>query len=147
MRTVAAVLCGDRDLIPEFIREEMKVYNETQFPDQLFDIIYKIYGLPRKADARNWPQFFGKFIRKYVYEPLENSHGAIFEMLNKKNLVVCVNRGRRYKMFNFMSDVIGMPALKSHLWQVFGIGNSVKGKTQFERAFHTTFPQSKDKPG
>jgi hypothetical protein len=133
-----------KELFREFIREEIKLYDEPQFPDQLFNVIYKIYGLPRKADSRNHPQFFGKFIRKYIYEPLANSNGAILEMLDEKNPVVYVNGGRRYKMFNFLSDVVGMPALKSHLWQVVGIGNSVRGKAQFERAFYNAFPVPKD---
>ena len=124
----------------EFIREEIKLYDEPQFPDQLFDVIYKIYGLPRKAEAKNHPQFFGWFIRKYIYEPLANSNGAILEMLDEKNPVVYVNGGRRFKMYNFLSDVVGMPALKAHFWQVIGIGNSVRGKAQFERSFKTAFP-------
>jgi hypothetical protein len=132
-----------KELFREFVREEIKLYDEPQFPDQLFNVIYKIYGLPRKTDARNHPRFFGKFIRKYIYEPLANSNGAILEMLDERNPVVYVNGGRRYKMFNFLSDVVGMPALKSHLWQVVGIGNSVKGKAQFEKAFYNAFPDPK----
>jgi hypothetical protein len=106
----------------------------------LFDVIYKIYGLPRKADAKNHPQFFGKFIRKYIYEPLANSNGAILEMLDEKNPVVYASGGRRYKMFQFLSDVVGLAALRSHLWQVIGIGNSVRSKAQFERSFAIAFP-------
>jgi hypothetical protein len=130
-----------KELFRDFVREEIRLYDEPQFPDQLFDIIYKIYGLPRKADARNnHPQFFGWFIRKYIYEPLANSNGAILEMLDEKNPVVYVNGGRRYKLYNFLSEVIGIPALKAHLWQVVGIGNSVRNKLQFERSFYTAFP-------
>ncbi|HET6251666.1 MAG TPA: P63C domain-containing protein [Tepidisphaeraceae bacterium] len=130
-----------KELFREFIREEIKLYDEPQFPDQLFDVIYKIYGLPRKADAKNHPQFFGWFIRKYIYEPLANSNGAILEMLDGKNPVVYVNGGRRYKLYNFLSEVVGMPALKAQLWQVVGIGNSVKNKAQYERSFYTAFPR------
>ena len=43
-------------------------------------------------------------------------------------------------MYNFLSDVVGMPKLKAHFWQVIGIGNSVKNKAQFERSFYTAFP-------
>ena len=80
------------------------------------------------------------FIRNYIYEPLANSNGAILEMLDEKNPVVYVNGGRRYKMFNFLSDVIGMPKLKAHLWQVVGIRNSVRNKAQFEKNFRNAFP-------
>jgi len=128
-----------KELFREFIREEVSWY-QSEFPDKLFDVIYKIYGLPRKADAKNHPQFFGKFIRKYIYEPLANSNGAILEMLDEKNPVVYASGGRRYKMFQFLSDVVGLPALRAHLWQVIGIGNASKSKAQFEKNFHTAFP-------
>lgn len=131
-----------KELFREFIREEIKLYDEPQFPDQLFDVIYRVYGLPRRAEAKNnHPRFFGRFIRKYIYEPLANSNGAILEMLDEKNPVVYVNGGRRYKMYNFLSEVVGMPALKAHLWQVVGIGNSIRTKSQFERSFYTAFPR------
>ena len=129
-----------KELFREFIREEIKLYDEPQFPDQLFDVIYKIYGLPRKGDSTKHPQFFGWFIRKYIYQPLANSSGAILEMLDEKNPVVYVNGGRRYKMYNFLSEVVGMPALKAQLWQVIGIGNSVRNRAQYERSFYTAFP-------
>lgn len=128
-----------KELFREFIREEVSWY-QSEFPDQLFDVIYKIYGLPRRAEAKNHPQFFGWFIRKYIYEPLANSNGAILEMLDEKNPVVYVNGGRRYKMFQFLSDIVGLPALRAHLWQIIGIGNSVRSKAQFEKSFYTAFP-------
>lgn len=129
-----------KELFREFIRDEFKLYDEAQFPDQLFDVMYKIYGLPRKGKVNQHPRFFGKFIRKYIYEPLASSNGAILEMLDEKNPVAYVNGGRRYKMYQFMSEVVGMNALKAQLWQVIGIGNSVRSKNQFERSFRIAFP-------
>lgn len=128
-----------KELFKEFIQEEVAAY-QSEFPDQLFDIMYKIYGLPRKSEGNKHPIFFSKFIRKYIYQPLANSNGAILEMLEEKNPVVYVNGGRRYKMFQFLSDVVGLPALRSHLWQVVGIGNASKNKPQFERNFAVAFP-------
>jgi len=43
------------------------------------------------------------------------------------------------KCFSFLSDVVGLPALRAHLWQVIGIGNSVHGKAQFEKRFPMRF--------
>jgi len=132
-----------RELFRDFIRDEFREY-KSEFPDQFFDMIYKLYGIPRKRDAKNHPQFFAGFIRKYIYAPLANSNGAILEMLDEKNPVVYVNGGRRYKMFQFIEDVVGMPALRAHLWQIIGIGGSVRNKQQFERGFHTAFPETQD---
>lgn len=128
-----------KELFKEFIREEANEY-QGEFPDQLFDVMYRIYGLPRKADAKNHPRFFAKFIRKYIYEPLANSNGAILEMLDEKNPVVYSCGGRRYKMFQFLSEVVGISSLRAHLWQIIGIGNASRNKVQFEKNFANAFP-------
>ncbi len=125
----------------EFIREEMREW-EKEFPDQFFDMIYKIYGLEKKG--ANHPQFFGKFIRKYVYLPLANSSGAVLDQLDKKNPVVYATGGRKFKMHQFLTDEIGLPALRGHVWQVIGIGNSVRSKGAFDAAFERAFPRDGD---
>jgi len=106
-------------------------------------MLYRIYDLRRNSKNRH-PQFFGKFIRKYVYAPLANSNGAILDMLDEKNPVVYVNGGRKYKMFQFLSDEIGIKALREHLWQLIGMGNATKSKEGFQRGFKNAFPQSGD---
>lgn len=131
-----------RELFREFIREEVRQW-EKEFPDQFFDIIYKMYNLRRKSPNRH-PQFFGHFINKYIYTPLANSNGAILEVLREKNPVVYINGGRRYKMSMFLTDIVGLPAFRQHLWQVVGIGNATRSKEGFERGFRLAFPQSGD---
>lgn len=122
----------------EFIREEMRGW-EQEFPNRFFDVIYKLYGIKRTGS--NHPQFFGKFIRRYVYAPLANSSGAVLDYLDEKNPVVSAIGGRRYKMHQFLTDEIGLPALRMHLWQVIGIGNSVRSKGAFDAAFFRAFPR------
>jgi hypothetical protein len=131
-----------RELFQEFIRAEFRQW-EQEFPTAFFDMIYRLYNLRRSPGNRH-PQFFGKFIRKYVYAPLANSNGAILEMLDEKNPVVYSNGGRRYKMFQYLSDVIGLPAFRAHLWQVVGIGNATRSKEGFDRGFNMAFPQAGD---
>lgn len=129
-----------RELFREFIRNEHREWAK-EFPDQFFDMIYSIYKLPRKHKHKH-PQFFSHFIRKYVYSPLLNSKGAILELLDEKNPVVYVGGGRRYKLFQFLEEEVGMPALRAHVWQITGIGNATKTKEAFERGFNKAFPQS-----
>lgn len=130
-----------RELFRQFIREEHREWAK-EFPDQFFDMIYSIYKLPRKHKHKH-PQFFGGFIRKYIYTPLLDSKGAILEMLDEKNPTVYVGGGRRYKLFQFIEEEIGMPALRAHVWQITGIGNAAGTKVGFERGFNKAFPQSK----
>lgn len=129
-----------REMFREFIRDQWREY-EREFPDQLFDVIYNLYKLPRKHKNKH-PQFFGHFIKKYVYAPLANSNGAILEMLNEKNPVVYTGGGRRYKLFQFLTEELGLPALRAHLWQIIGIGNASSTKEAFERGFKRAFPQA-----
>ena len=131
-----------KKLFEKFIRSEFRQW-EKEFPDKFFAMIYRLYGLKRqKPDSNKHPQFFGHFIRKFVYYPLANSNGAILEQLEKKNPVVYSSGGRRYKFFQYLADEIGMDTFKQHLWQVVGIGEASKDKRQFERSFYRAFPEA-----
>jgi hypothetical protein len=130
-----------RELFKDFIREECRQW-EQEFPDAFFDLLYRLYGLKRRnPKSVQHPRFFARLIRKYIYYPLANSNGAILEGLDEKNPIVYVNGGRRYKLHSFLSDTVGVSALRQHLWQVVGIGNSVPNKAAFDRAFQYAFPQ------
>ena len=129
-------------LFEKFILKECKQW-EQEFPDKFLDMLYKLYSLNRRdPDSTQTPRFFGKFIRKFIYAPLAHSKGAILEELDRKNPVVYAGGGRRYKMFQFLSDEVGTSALRAHLWQVIGIGNVSANAKQFERNFYRAFPEA-----
>lgn len=127
-----------RALFQEFIREQVRDY-DREFPRQFTDNLYRLYHLKPGAPGRH-PQFFGKLTRKYIYEPLASSKGAILEMLDEKNPVVTAKGGRKYKMFQFLTDSIGLPMFRAHLWQVVGIMNAARNKHELERSFRRAFP-------
>jgi hypothetical protein len=131
-----------RVLFQQFIREQWAQWDK-EFPDQFADMLYKLYGIKRfDATSTKHPRFFSKFTRKFIYHPLANSRGKILEMLDDKNPVVYANGGRRYKLFQFLSEEVGMPAIRAHLWQVVGIGNSSRNMNQFVRGFYRAFPEA-----
>ena len=131
-----------RRLFDQFVQSEFTQW-EKEFPEKFFDMIYRLYGLQRqKPDTSRHPQFFGHFIRKYVYYPLANSNGAILERLEEKNPVVYVSGSRKRRFFQYLSDDVGLPAFRQHLWQVVGIGESVRDRTHFERSFYRAFPHA-----
>jgi hypothetical protein len=43
---------------------------EKTFPDQFFNNLRKLYGLPYMDDSHTNPQYFGRFILEYIYKPL-----------------------------------------------------------------------------
>ncbi len=130
-----------RELFRDFIREECRQW-EKEFPDQFFEMFYKLYGLKRKNPKANHPSFFGHLIRKYIYHPLANSNGAVLKELDEKNPVVYTGGGRKHKLHQFLSENVGVPAFRAHLWQVVGIGNSVTDKASFDKAFDRAFPKA-----
>lgn len=131
-----------RQLFDTFVRNEFRQW-EQEFPSSFFDMIYRLYGLKRHSpDSNKHPQFFGHFIRKYIYYPLANSRGTILEKLDEKNPVVYENGGRRYKLFQFLSDEIGVNAFRQHLWKTIGIGEGAKDRSAFDRSFYRAFPQA-----
>ncbi|PXW53108.1 P63C domain-containing protein [Methylobacterium sp. B4] len=131
-----------RELFQQFVVNEWSKW-EKEFPDQFPDMLYRLYGMKRfDSTSSKHPRFFAKFTRKFIYHPLANSKGKILEMLDEKNPVVYANGGRKYKLFQFLSEEVGMPAIRAHLWQVVGIGNSSKNIKQFERGFFRAFPEA-----
>lgn len=131
-----------RRLFDQFIRNEFRQW-EKEFPDKFFDMLYRLYGLRReRPDSNKHPQFFGHFIRRYIYYPLANSNGAILEQLEEKNPVVYVGGGRKYRFFQYLADEVGMPAFRQHLWQVVGIGEAASNKHQFKQGFYRAFPEA-----
>jgi hypothetical protein len=131
------------------VRDEARRWEQPEFPDDLFDVFYKTYGLKRvNPDSSRHPKFFSKLIRKYVYQPLLNSNGAILELLDEKNPVVYANGGRRYKLWQFLTEEVGLPAVRAQIWQVVGIGKGARNKTQLATRFFESFPEARDpRPG
>jgi hypothetical protein len=129
-----------RELFRDFIRDQVREY-EKEFPAQFTDNLYRFYGLSKGERGRH-PQFFGKLTRRYIYEPLADSKGAILDMLDEKNPVVREKGGRKYKMFSFLTDTIGLPMFRAHLWQVVGIMNAARNKREFDRSFSRAFPKA-----
>jgi P63C domain len=131
-----------RNLFQQFIRNEWAQWHQ-EFPEQFADMLYNLYGMKRfDPVSTKHPRFFSKFIRKFIYQPLANSRGKILEILDEKNPTVYAGGGRRYKLFQFLSDEVGLPALRAHLWQIIGIGNSSGNIKSFSRAFYRAFPEA-----
>jgi len=56
-------------LIESYLDSEIKKRSK-EFPDELFIQLDRIYGNARTT-SRNRPRYYAKFIRKYIYDPIE----------------------------------------------------------------------------
>lgn len=70
-----------RLLLGRYIADGLRKWLNT-FPDSFFSELDKLYGNEPTAGKR--PQYYGRFINKYVYDPIEN--GYVKAKLNELNI-------------------------------------------------------------
>jgi hypothetical protein len=69
-------------LLSKYIAEGLQKWIHT-FPDSFFAELDRLYG-NEPTTARGRPQYYGHFINKYVYDPIE--HGYVKSKLNELNI-------------------------------------------------------------
>lgn len=71
-----------RVLLSRYIAEGLQKWVKT-FPDSFFEQLDRLYD-NEKTTSNKRPQYYGKFITKYIYEPIE--HGYVKQELDKLNI-------------------------------------------------------------
>jgi len=127
-----------RMLVESYLLEEVRQYAK-EFPDEFFFQLDRIYGNLRTT-SRNRPLYYAKFIRKYIYDPIEN--GLILGELDTRNPTNKKGR-RKYRFHQLMNEEKGLPSLRSQIWQVTGImkvsSNKRKYENNYQRLMGNTF--------
>lgn len=119
-----------RLLIESYLTEDARKWAK-EFPDELFFQMDRIYGNVRTT-SRNRPQYYAKFLRKYIYEPIEK--GMVLNRLDEVN-PVNEKGNRSHRHHSHMTTEIGLPALQAQIWQVVGALKISANKRKFEEAF------------
>jgi len=81
-----------RLLLVKYIAEGLQKWILT-FPDSFFIELDKLYG-NEHTTSRSRPQYYGRFINKYVYDPIEN--GYVKSKLNELNIDESGKRRARF---------------------------------------------------
>ena len=102
-----------RYLLQQYIAEGLQKWIKT-FPDELFTELDRLYE-NEKTTSRQRPQYYGKFINQYIYEPLEN--GYVKAELDKKNIK---DDGKRKAKFHQWLTKFGKEQLTKQIWKVLG---------------------------
>lgn len=121
-------------ILEAYIEESLRPY-VSKFPNEFFKEIYRLYGWTYKPGSSFRPQYIGKFINKYIYEPLPPQ---VLPRMRELNPVT--EKGyRRHKHFQYLTDDIGEPHLDKQLaatTALLKISDSVPGfDDHFRRAF------------
>lgn len=115
-----------------FIREEAREY-EKEFPTQLYEEWYRLYGLPKPEKNKPWK--FKHLTVDQVYKPLAKSNGRILQLTQAQR---ANSDERSKKLHQFLSE-IGVKALRQHLGQLLGISQISKNKEEYEKYVNKVF--------
>ena len=102
-----------RYLLQQYIAEGLQKWIKT-FPDELFTELDRLYE-NEKTTSRQRPQYYGKFINTYIYEPLED--GYIKNALDEKNIR---DDGTKKARFHQWLTQFGKEQLTKQIWKVLG---------------------------
>ena len=100
-----------RLLLEKYITEGMQKWIHT-FPDSFFVELDKLYD-NETTNSHKRPQYYGHFINKYVYEPIEN--GYVKSKLNELNIT---EDGKRKGKFHQWLSNDGRNILIHHIGRV-----------------------------
>jgi hypothetical protein len=103
-----------RVLLEHYINDGIQKWVK-RFPDDFFVELDKIYDNPATT-SRTRPQYYGKFINKYIYEPIER--GYLKEELNKLNIT---DEGTRKARFHQWLTEFGAQQLTLQIGGVMSI--------------------------
>lgn len=116
-----------RLLLAKYISEGLQKWILT-FPDTFFAELDRLYE-NEKTESRKRPQYYGKFINKYVYEPIE--HGYVKKELDALNID---EAGKRKARFHQWLTDSGRNILIHQIGRVQGLMETCSGIEQFKRA-------------
>lgn len=140
-----------QELFNKFLNDEADKWQKI-FPETFFNMIWKIWLQKKAPIDSKCPGFFGKIIRKYVYQPLavkklglppDNEGILLFKLdeLNPKS-----ERGYRTHRFHQFLNDIGKEELKEHITRLTTIGDLSENKKQFDEHFNKIFRKNEITP-
>jgi P63C domain len=115
-----------RLLLSKYIAEGLQKWLKT-FPDSFFAELDRLYDNDTSHGKR--PQYYGKFINKYVYDPIEN--GYVKRELDKLNIT---DAGKRRARFHQWLNEDGRGMLIHQLGRVQGLMEMCTDSEHFKTA-------------
>ncbi len=116
-----------RLLLSRYIEEGLQRWLLT-FPDAFFSELDRLYGNETKKSGKR-PQYYGHFINRYVYEPIEN--GFVKNRLNELNID---DEGKRKARFHQWLTEEGRTILVHQIGRVQGLMEMCQTIQQFKDA-------------
>lgn len=120
-------------ILEAYIEPALRPY-VPKFRAEFFKEVYRIHGWEYKPGNTRSPRYIGKFINKYIYEPLPP---GVLEKLRELNPS---SKGqRRHKHFQFLTDDIGEPHLDRQVAVTTSLLTISDNKDMFKSVFTRAF--------
>lgn len=106
-----------------------------RFQPEFFEEVYRLHGWEYKPGNSHHPQYTGKFITKYIYEPLPP--GVLEEM--KVRLPKNENGNRKSQLWRTLSKDTGIPHLDKQIGDVQLMMRLSDTKAEFDQKFERIY--------
>jgi hypothetical protein len=129
-------------VLEQFVAKEYRKWTRT-FPLDYFKEMCRLRNVtfPEKPPFR-LPRYFGHLTNDLIYDRL--APGVLAE-LRRKNPTVAPGQ-RKHKHFQWLTENIGDPRLREHLWKVIGIMQVFKTWEPFHEAIDRILPRFSTRP-
>ena len=123
-------------VIAQYIAPDLRRWTQ-KFPPEFFEEIYRLYGWDYKPGSIKRPQYVGKLINKYIYEPLPP--GVLEAMRNTvpKN----ESGARTAKLWQTLSVSTGIPHLDRQIADIYMMMRLSADKDELAHNFDRLFGQ------
>jgi len=128
-------------ILERFISDELLKWAKM-FPDEFYQQMARLRGLHYSEIATKRPPYIGRLTNDIVYERLAP---GVLKELKRKN--PRDDKGRRkHKHFQYLTEDIGNPRLREHLWAVIGLMRASSNWRNFYSLLNRAFPKHTDHP-
>lgn len=127
-------------ILNEYLLQEKKPYI-GMFPLEFYRQLYRLNGWQwTPENARKRPGVIGKWTNDIIYDRLAP---GILKGLKERNPTIKPGR-RKFKHFQFLTDKVGDPALKSHFDGVMALQRATSTMRKFWAALNRAYPRRGD---
>lgn len=128
-------------ILDKWIADELAKWAKM-FPDEFYQQMARLRGLHYSEIATKRPAYIGRLTNDIVYERLAP---GVLEELKRKTPKDEKGR-RKNKYHQWLTDDIGNPRLREHLWAVIGLMRASSNWRNFYALLNRAFPKWNDDP-
>lgn len=126
-------------ILEDFIAKEMRPYIGT-FPTEFYRQIFLLNRWPWHPTSTKRPGVIAKWTNDLVYERLAP---GVLDELRKRNPIYKAGQRRR-KLFQFLSEEVGEPKLKSHFDGLIALAKAAPNWRRFKEMVNRVYPKKWD---